>query len=152
MPDLSPDESSGAEFSLILFSFSKECLTGNHHRSKNTRMQRTKNIQVLCSAQALGRARKCKTIPIHFQGAKGPSSTHGSTCPIPAPGPEGTGCMDGSSFQLHPDLGNSSSRDYSSVPYLLSQVPLGKSVTPKEFMEDHLYTISHPQCCGERLS
>ena len=34
MLDLSSDESGGTEFSLILFSFSKECLTGNHHRSK----------------------------------------------------------------------------------------------------------------------
>ena len=35
MLDLSSDESGGTEFSLILFSFSKECLTGNHHRSKH---------------------------------------------------------------------------------------------------------------------
>lgn len=53
-------------------------------------------------------------------------------CPIPAPGPEGTGCMDGSSCQLHQDLGNSSSRGNSSAPYLLFQGPLGKSVTPEE--------------------
>lgn len=33
MLDLRFDESGGNEFSLILFSFSKECLTGNHHRS-----------------------------------------------------------------------------------------------------------------------
>lgn len=79
VPDLSPDESSGAEFSLILFSFSKECLTGNHHRSKNTRVPCTKSIKVLWSAQALGRAKSCKAFPIHYQGAMGPSSTLGST-------------------------------------------------------------------------
>lgn len=72
MLDLSPDESSGAEFSLILFSFSKECLTGNHHRSKNTRVPCTKSLQVLWSALALGRARNCKTNSHPFPESNGP--------------------------------------------------------------------------------
>lgn len=35
MPDLSHDERDGSGFSLILFSFSKECYWRTHHRSKH---------------------------------------------------------------------------------------------------------------------
>lgn len=65
VPDLSFDESCGTEFSLILFSFSKECLTGNHHRSKHSAVPCTKTLWVLWSAWVLeeqGTASHCPFI------------------------------------------------------------------------------------------
>lgn len=103
--DLSSDDSSGAEFSLILFSFSKECLTGNHHRSRHTEMPCPKRY-------------RCSGLPTlwEVQGTAWYSPrVNGEQCAwapdvgawiqnIYAPGPEGTGCMYGSSSHIQQHL------------------------------------------------
>lgn len=77
MLDLSPDERGGTEISLILFSFSKECLTWNHHRSKHTGVPCIKGLGLLWTLRVLGRARNSTTFPNQKQGAMAPSSELG---------------------------------------------------------------------------
>lgn len=135
--DLSPDESGGTEFSLILFSFSKECLTGNHHRSKHTGVHNTKWIQnsgVLGLWGEQGTARHCPSIA-REQWAEAPNlgATRG---PKPAPCPTVSGHTGGRPSLLHQSLGTLNSCSNSHVPYLWTQV--GKAATPQQFPGDSL--------------
>lgn len=153
MLDLSPDESGGTEFSLILFSFSKECLTGNHHRSKHTGVHCTMWIQYSGVLGLWGEqrgARHCASIA-REQWAEAPNlgATRG---PKHAPCPEGTGYTDGSTSLLHQNLGTLKSCSNSHVPYLLNQVNSGKAANHKSSLEIQLDDINtEPKLWGHFL-
>src|SRR5512144_160263 len=105
MLELSSDESGGTEFSLILFSFSKECLTGNHHRSKHVGVHCIKWFQysgVLWLWGEQWTAGHCQSTA-REQWAEAPNlgETRGHRH---APCPEGPGHINGSRSLLHQDL------------------------------------------------
>lgn len=123
MLDLSLDESGGTEFSLILFSFSKECLTGNHHRSKHIGVHCTKWFRYSGMLWLWGEQGTARHCPYTARGQWAEAPNLGETRgPKHAPYPEGTGRTDGSSSLLLQDQDTLNTCSNSHVPYLLTQV------------------------------
>lgn len=143
MPDLSFDESGGTEFSLILFSFSKECLTGNHHRSKHAGVPWHRDFQGTQDRVGVGECEKYQDMPRLCAGGNG--SLHGNGKQLEDLSllqvRTGPGCRDGKSSQHHQDPRILSTWDMAWEAYLGPQAFSCRSPTPRNFTRASLFQV-----------